>query len=137
MAASKRLSLATKALCVIQDYAPEAITSNQIAEALDVNPSKLRRILSVLVKARLIESSQGTRGGFILKKQAEKISLQEVYCAVEDKKAFYLDVHENSDAGSTSAKINDLFFELFADVQIVIENHMAQITIADLIKKID
>jgi len=101
MSASKKLSLAVKALHVLNSCPGEPLTSLQIAEKLNVNPSKLRRILSMLVKTGLIESSHGANGGFVLNKDAGEIDLQEIYCSVEEKKAFYLDFHNNENDDGT------------------------------------
>ncbi len=137
MAASKKLSLAVKALYVLEKHFDEPLSSNQIASELSVNSSKLRRILSMLVKSNLVESTQGTGGGFILTRGAESISLQEVYCSVEENKAFYLDVHDHEDLNSSSSKMNSFFYDLFADVQIAIEDKMSGISLKDVVKKID
>ncbi|KAA3615772.1 MAG: transcriptional regulator [Calditrichaeota bacterium] len=137
MAASKKLSLAVKALYVIERHLNEPLSSNQIASELGVNPSKLRRILSLLVKSNLVESTQGTSGGFVLKRVPDTISLQEIYCSVEENKAFYLDVHDHEDCNSSSSKMNNFFYDLFADVQVAIENKMSQISLKDVVEKID
>ncbi len=137
MAASKKLSLAVKALYVLEKHFDEPLSSNQIASELSVNSSKLRRILSMLVKSNLVESTQGTGGGFILTRGAESISLQEVYCSVEENTAFYLDVHDHEDLNSSSSKMNSFFYDLFADVQIAIEDKMSGISLKDVVKKID
>jgi Rrf2 family transcriptional repressor of oqxAB len=137
MAASKKLSLAVKALYVLDRHLNVPLSSNQIAAELEVNSSKLRRILSMLVKSNLVESTQGTSGGFVLKRKAQSISLQEVYCSVEEKKAFYLDVHDHEDLNSSSSKMNSFFYDLFADVQVAIENKMSKISLKDVVDKIE
>ena len=137
MSASKKLSIAVKALYVLEKKKDEAQTSFQIASILGVNPSKLRRVLSMLVKSNLIESTQGNNGGFVLKKPAEQINLQEVYCSVEEKKAFYLDVHEHTDHSSPSHRFNNYFLDLFADVQVAIEDKMRLITLKDVVNEIE
>ena len=136
MSASKKLSLAVKALHILNTNPDEPLSSLQMAEKLNVNPSKLRRILSMLVKTGLIDSSQGANGGFILKRSADKIDLQEVYCSVEEKKAFYLDFHNNENYDGSSVKMNHFFLDLFADVQVVIENYMRKISIKDVTERI-
>ncbi len=137
MAASKKLSLAVKALFVLEKNFELPLSSNQIASELGVNSSKLRRILSMLVKSKLVESTQGTGGGFLLKRKARSISLQEIYCSVEEKKAFYLDVHNHENHDSTSAKLNIFFYDLFADVQVAIENKMSTISLEDVVNKVE
>jgi len=137
MSASKKLSIAVKALYVLEKKKNEAQTSFQIAGILGVNPSKLRRVLSMLVKSNLIESTQGNNGGFVLTKPAEQINLQEVYCSVEEKKAFYLDVHEHADSSSPSRRFNNYFLDLYADVQVAIEDKMRLITLKDVVDEIE
>lgn len=137
MAASKKLSLAVKALYVLEKHLNVPLSSNQIASDLGVNSSKLRRILSLLVKSNLVESTKGSSGGFVLKREAQSINLQEIYCSVEEKKAFYLDVHEHKDHNSSPAKMNEFFYDLFADVQTAIEAKMSKISLKDVVKKID
>jgi Rrf2 family protein len=136
MSASKKLSLAVKALHLLNSRPDEPLSSLQISEKLNVNPSKLRRILSMLVKTGLIGSTKGVNGGFILKKPAERIDLQEVYCSVEEKKAFYLDFHYNAQGDISSEKMNNFFLDLFADVQVVIEDYMRKISIKDITEKV-
>jgi Rrf2 family protein len=137
MSASKKLSIAVKALYVLEKEKNIPQSSFQIAGVLGVNPSKLRRVLSMLVKSNLIESTHGNSGGFVLRKPAEQIDMQQVYCSVEEKKAFYLDVHEHSDNTSPSSRFNSYFLDLYADVQVAIEDKMRQITLKDVINKID
>ena len=137
MSASKKLSLAVKALYILDAHQGKPLSSIQISDELKVNPSKLRRILSMLVKTGLIISTQGVNGGFVLNKPADKIHLQEVYCSVEEKKAFYLDFHDHDKADSTSSKMNKFFLDLFADVQVVIEDHMRNISIKDVAENIN
>ena len=136
MSASKKLSLAVKALYIMDSHQGDPLSSVQIAKELEVNSSKLRRILSMLVKTGLVESTQGANGGFVLKKPADKIDLQEIYCSVEEKKAFYLDFHNHNNEDSSSSKMNNFFLNLFADVQVVIENHMRKISIKDVVEKL-
>jgi len=136
MSASKKLSLAVKALYILDSHQGEPLNSVQISDEINVNPSKLRRILSMLVKTGLILSTQGANGGFVLKKPANKIHLQEVYCSVEEKKAFYLDFHNHDNAESSSSKMNSFFLDLFADVQVVIEDYMRKISIKDVADKL-
>lgn len=136
MSASKKLSLAVKALHLLNSRPNEPLSSLQISEKLNVNPSKLRRILSMLVKTGLIGSTKGVNGGFILKKPAERIHLQEIYCSVEEKKAFYLDFHNNDSGDTSSDKMNHFFLNLFAEVQVVIEDYMRKISIKDITDKV-
>lgn len=136
MSASTKLSTAVKALCYLSSAYPEPKCSGEIAEAIGVNASKLRKILSMLVKNGIVESTQGTAGGFVICKEPENVHLQEIYCSIEDRKAFYLDVTRNihERIGLTS-RLNDYFLDLFADIQVDIENKMRNISLKSIIDK--
>ncbi len=88
MSASNKLSTAVKALYFLAESYPEPKSSTEIAESIGYNPSKLRKILSFLVKDNIVKSTRGKTGGFLLAKSTEEINLQEIYCAVEFRKAF-------------------------------------------------
>lgn len=92
----------------------------------------------MLSKNGIVESNSGTAGGFRLKKQASEIHLQEIYCAIEDRKAFHLDVRKGSiKKNSLPEKLNFYFLDLFAEVQVDIEDKMKKISLESIIKKIN
>lgn len=138
MSASTKLSTAVKALTYLALVEPEPKNSTEISEVTGINASKLRKILSYLVKSGIVESEKGTNGGFTLKKQPKQIHLQEIYCAVEDRKAFHLDVNKaKGKALNKNQKLNNFFLDLFAELQINIENEMKKITLKSIIDNIN
>ena len=138
MSASTKLSSSVKALCYLEQAYPKPVSSSEIAEAIGINSSKLRMILSMLAKNGIVESNSGTTGGFKLKKQASEIDLQEIYCAIEDRKAFHLDVRKESiKKNSLPEKLNFYFLDLFTEVQVDIEDKMKNISLESIIKKIN
>lgn len=137
MSASTKLSTSVKALCYLEQTYPNPISSSEIAAAIGINSSKLRMILSMLAKNGIVDSNSGATGGFKLKKNPQDIHLQEIYCAIEDRKAFHLDVRKDSiKKNSLPEKLNIFFLDLFAEVQVDIEDKMKTITLESIIKKI-
>src|SRR5690606_23993378 len=137
MSASTKLSSAVKALVYIASAVPSGVNSSEISIHTGINASKLRKILSFLVKSKIVTSEKGTSGGFTLSKDPGKINLQEIYCAIEDRKAFHLDI--NKSMGKELNKnqlINNYFLELFANIQVRIENDMTKISLKSIIDKI-
>ena len=134
MSASTKLSTAVKALCVLAQNQNSPKTSTAIANEIGVNASKLRRLFSMLTKSGIVDSAKGIKGGFILNKIPEKIHLQEIYCSIEDRKAFHLDVQEF--AGHhlyQPAKLNNYFLDLFSEIQVDIESKMKKISLQSII----
>jgi len=136
MSASNKLSTAVKALYFLAESFPEPKSSSEISENIGYNPSKLRKILSFLVKDGIVTSTRGKSGGFLLAKPTEEINLQEVYCAVEFRQAFYLDVNKSRKKTAYTQQFNKYFLSLFSEVQVEIENKMSGIVLNDIINNI-
>ncbi len=138
MSASTKLSTSVKALCYLAKVKHDPKTSSEIAKKIGVNASKLRKILSMLVKNNIVESSQGASGGFVLKKEIEDLHLQEIYCAIEDRKAFHLNVAKSKGGHlSDTSKLNNFFLDLFEDIQVEIEEKMRKLTLKSVLEKIE
>ena len=136
MSASTKLSSSVKALYFLSNQ-DKPRNSSEIAMATGINASKLRRLLSMLGKNGIVKSDNGVRGGFMLNKQPDQIHLQEIYCAIEDRKAFYLNVNRENLSGNTnSKKINSYFLNLFSEIQVDIEDKMKSITLKTIIDNI-
>lgn len=70
----------------------KVMTSGDLARSVNTSPSFVRRILSKLSKAGLVETKTGKSGSCGLGKPANKISLLEIYRAVDAPKIF--SIHE-------------------------------------------
>ena len=138
MSASTKLSATVKALCFLAQAPDQTGTSVEIARHTGVNASKLRKLLSMMAKSGIVKSALGTRGGFALNRPPRQIHLQEIYCAIEDRKAFHLNVPDETQEQKThSLKINRYFLNLFAEIQVEIENKMRGITLQSIIEEIN
>lgn len=138
MSASTKLSAAVKALTFLAKEYPSARNSLEISNHTGLNASKLRKILSMLVKNGIVDSEYGTAGGFKLKRKPSQIDLQEIYCAIEDRKAFHLDVSRTNGKSSPEAsKLNVYFLDLFSTIQVDIEDRMKKISLQSVIDNIN
>lgn len=131
MSASTKLTCAVQALChlAISGMGPQ--NSEEISRATGIHATRLRGILSLLAKQSIVRSTRGLSGGFSLARPPGQIHLQEIYCAVETRKAFHLDVSKSE--ADLSSSVNDYFFRLFADIQIDIEDRMHGISLAHVL----
>ena len=136
MSASLKLSTAVKALYFLALSYPEPKSSKEIAEKIGYNPSKLRKILSFLSKDEIVASARGKKGGFLLAKSPDKINLQQIYCSVEFRKAFYLDVNRTKKKTIYTGEFNNYFLNLYSEVQVEIEDKMSSIVLKDVIHNI-
>ena len=79
-----RFSVAVHILTFLQTQAGEPTTSELLASSVNTNPSLIRRLLSQLNRAGLTTSQMGTGGGALLAKPADRITLLDVYHAIEE-----------------------------------------------------
>ena len=59
------------------------LNANQLAEQLNFSRSQLVKQMNPLTKNGYLTSERGPKGGFVLNKSPKKISLLEIYEAVE------------------------------------------------------
>lgn len=60
-----------------------AVSARELAESYDIPPELLAKVLQRLVRARLLESHQGTRGGYVLGRPAGAMSVAEVIQVID------------------------------------------------------
>jgi Rrf2 family iron-sulfur cluster assembly transcriptional regulator len=72
---------------------------NEISEEYKIPRSFLAKILQKLVKAKIVRSYRGVKGGFSLAKQARDISVLEVLEAIEGKLALNICLSEKKKCG--------------------------------------
>ncbi|MBI9091060.1 MAG: Rrf2 family transcriptional regulator [Desulfobacterium sp.] len=137
MSASSKLSNTVKALCFLAKHHPVPQNSARISTDTGINASKLRRHLSALAKQGILKTIQGSSGGFVLEKEPSELHLQEIYCALEDRKAFHMDVSTNPDnTVAETTIVNDYFLDLFSEIQVEIEDKMKKIKLSHIINHI-
>lgn len=91
MAANSRLTIATHVLAwlaLAQRRGQEVLTSEQVAASVNTNPVIIRRSLGDLRRAGLVDVRHGAGAGWSLARAPERISLLEVYDAVEQAPLF-------------------------------------------------
>lgn len=135
MSASNKLSTAVKALCYLAKVFPDSKSSSEIAEAIGVNASKLRQILSQLLKDEIVGSTKGVNGGFFVAQDFTSLSLFEIYAALDEKKIIDFDVADARHAKEKNTKTyNEYFDNLFGDLQHQIEERMRTIKLEHIWK---
>ena len=60
-----------------------AVSARELAESYDIPSELLAKVLQTLVRARLLESQQGIRGGYVLSRPAGAIPVVDVIQAID------------------------------------------------------
>ena len=108
----------------------ETMTSDQIAGSVNTNPVFIRRILGRLHKARLVNVQHGTGAGWTLARPSEKISLREVYNAVEQEPLFELHHTLPNQACPVGRSIQPALKRFYSDAEAAMKQQLAQVSVA-------
>lgn len=84
---SDAASLAMHAMVYLAAKPDGPVTAAEIAETLHASEAHLAKVFSRLAHEGLVISSRGPKGGFVLSKAAGKITLHDVYAAIEGRMA--------------------------------------------------
>ena len=80
---SEAASLALHSAVVLTSHPEGPVPTGEIASLLDVSEAHLSKVLQRLARCGLVRSVRGPKGGFVLGKSADKVSLLEVYEAID------------------------------------------------------
>lgn len=136
MQISSRFTIAVHILIAIETFKKERkVTSEFLASSVKVNPTVIRRVLQQLKKADIVTVKRGS-GGADINKPLEKITLLDVYNAVEpveNGQLFHFHDRPNvlCPVGRNIHQILDYRLE---EIQSAMEEKMKSITIADVMK---
>lgn len=129
---SARLSDAIHLLIFILLNPKENLSSSAIAESIKTNPAYIRKLMSSLQKANLIQSKQGIANP-ILTRDLSEITFLDIYQAVEGDTPFlHLDTHTNPFCG-VGVNIQSSIGELYTDIQGTLNQKLKQITLKDVL----
>jgi Rrf2 family protein len=133
MSANTRFAVAVHLLVALAFHGDEGCTSEELARSVTTNPVVVRRLLGVLTKAGLVSGRGGRSGGYSLARKPERITLEQVFRAVEP--AGVLALHENptNQACVVSCEIKGLLGSVFADAQKALEARLKKTSVADLL----
>ena len=131
---SVKVSHAVHILVFIYTAEGIPLSSNKIAESIHTNPGCVRQMMSLLRNAGLLKSVTGHPKPE-LAKAPEKISLLDIYKAVEgDKPLLHLDTHTNPECG-IGVNIQFALQDFYDKVQREAEESMAAIKLSDIIDR--
>jgi Rrf2 family protein len=108
-------------------------TSATLATSVNTSPSFVRRILSKLSKAGLVETATGKAGACWLAKDAKDISLLDIYEAVDAPKAFSIHHYSEQKACTVSCNIKAALDKALSKTQKAMESTLKEISLEKII----
>lgn len=137
MRINTRFPVAVHMLALLELNKTQPSTSELMARSVGTNPVVIRQLMSVLKRAGLIETQNGVPGCH-LAKPAEKITLREIYQAVQKKSEMPLfDFHANPNLQCPIGRnIRDALDAPLLDAQNALEQALENYTLKDVADRI-
>ena len=111
----------------------ESLTLSQIAGQEGISSANAGKLMWILTKAGLVQSTRGTKGGYVLARPADEIRLNQVIRVLEGEPA---ESHCKSYAGVLDACIHtgDCGIRpVIVELHQIVDNALAEITLSQLL----
>jgi len=132
MTGNSRFAVSVHILAYLAYRQSAAVPSAEIAASVDTNPVVIRRLLSAMVKAKLVTTQKGAAGGFALALAPANISLLDIYHAVEPHPTHGLTRFAPNIKCPVGAKIQSILEAAFVRAQASMEAELAQVSLAHI-----
>lgn len=127
-----QFSVASHMLAALALYHGGHATSAMLAQSVNADPSFVRRVLSKLSKAGLVNATRGKNGACELARAPDQITLLEIYKASEAPATFAIHMYPVEEMCSISCHIKDVMAEVLQRSQTNFERSLSQQTLADV-----
>lgn len=135
-ATNQKFSVALHIMAGLAFYRDRHITSRDLASSVNATPSVVRQILSKLSKRGLVIAKEGKNGSCVLARSPARITLLEIYKAVEPPAVFAIHTYPAKQSCLVSSNIKRCTKEVLDKSQDSFERSLAKSTVADLIQTI-
>ena len=136
MASNSRLAIAVHTAEIIAFMGDTPASSRMIAKSVGTNPVVIRRIISSLARHGLVNVRLGTGGGSTLAGPPEKISLEDIYLALEEGEIFEVPILDESHACPIGRAVRPVLCDIFETAHSKLIEQLREVTLADLMKTI-
>lgn len=136
MAVNTQFSIAVHIMAGLACRCDKDTTSANLAMSVNTSPSFVRRTLSKLSKAGLVETATGKSGACWLGKDAKDISLLDIYEAVDAPKAFSIHGYTEQKACFVSCNIKAALDKALAKTQKAMEATLDEISLAQIVSDV-
>ena len=126
-----QFSIALHILGFLTARGGEPLTSEVLAETYGTSPIVLRRVLSKLQRAGLIETRRGVGGGSVLARAPKDIDLREAYEAVNQGNDL-LPRHPGDGSGGVAPIVGKYVNELCEDAERALLARLEAVTVAEM-----
>ncbi len=134
MRTSCQFAMAVHVLAVLAYKEGDRVSSSLLAASVNTNPVSIRRLLLVLQEARLVETRKGAGLGSRLSRSPARITLGEVYRAVEAGKPYALSRRPPNDHCPVGHGIRTALEQVFGSARAALEQELSKTTLAAVVE---
>lgn len=113
------------------------LSSDVIAKNVCTNPARIRKIMSMLKKAKIVATKEGLEGGYYILKPASEITLRDIGEAIQVE---YVSASWKSGSHELSCLISsgmaDIMDGIYDGLNDICKERLNRVTIADIDKQI-
>jgi Rrf2 family protein len=132
MARNIQFSVAIHLMAALACGCDRDITSGDLAKSVNTSPSFVRRILAKLSKAGLVETATGKGGKCWLAKDPKKISLLDIYRAVDAPQAVAIHDYAEQKTCPVSCHIKSALDKALGKTQQAMESSLDKTSLAQV-----
>ncbi len=131
-ATNQKFSVALHIMAGLAFYRDRHITSGNLASSVNATPSVVRQVLSRLSKQGLVVTTEGRNGSCTLARSPDRITLLDVYNAVQAPAVFAIHGYAAKRSCKVSSNIKQVTSDVLDKGQRAFEQSLEKQTVADL-----
>jgi Rrf2 family protein len=114
----------------------EGTTSEEIAKSLQTNPVVVRKILKLLEREGLVALRQGRHGGVDLRLPASRITLGQIYKAVESESGIFSMRSQVNEGCAVACAMKRGLGPIFDAANDAVEQALGKTRLSDLLRRV-
>jgi Rrf2 family protein len=117
-------------------FSGRVLDSKTLAVSVNTNPVVVRRLLQSLCRAGLIETYTGKNGGAKLLKRADRISLLDIYAAVNSRPLLAVNERKASRRCRVSCNMKKIMTAVAESAEESVQAHLRGIALAQIVRQV-
>jgi Rrf2 family protein len=125
---NSEFALALHLILVMASYKDRLFTSAELSKLLNVHSVRIRKILSALKCHGLVDSKEGASGGFTVRFNLDKVTLNDIY-GITQKDVLKPKCHECRKTCKVGANIEAVLNQIFSGADENLKQYLEKYTI--------
>lgn len=130
-----RFSVSVQIMVTLAYHSDELMSSEGLSKVFKTNPTFIRKLVSNLVEAKLVNSYRGKGGGIKIARSANEITLKDIYIASTNEKTL-ISAHKKPalKACPVSCNMDKIFCDIVDGIETSTKNYLAKKYLSDILK---